>query len=185
MDSALSLTEYSGTLKPKTSLGISAFARTIERKAHGYLGAAPAAIGLSLSGEDSVAFYVPLLEYPQRSKSQQAESSAHKSAQTCIEALRGLKYLPKVARDDSLSWADPHQRNPVRHPQRARDVKRAVRIPHAVKYSSLYLSRLYELLSEGRIGSICVKSQNGPSAEFASLTASPSICSKRHHDTIS
>src|SRR5580700_10167925 len=29
------------------------------------------------------------------------------------------------------------------------DVKRAVRIPAAVKYSSLSLSRLYELLSEG------------------------------------
>src|SRR4029077_14734105 len=42
---ALSLTKYSGTLKPKTSLGISAFARIIERKTHGYLGAAPAAIG--------------------------------------------------------------------------------------------------------------------------------------------
>jgi hypothetical protein len=31
-------------LEPKTTLGISAFARIIERKAHGYLGAAPAAI---------------------------------------------------------------------------------------------------------------------------------------------
>src|SRR4029077_6593813 len=45
-DRALSLTEYSGTLKPKTSLEITAFARIIERKTHGYLGAAPAAIGL-------------------------------------------------------------------------------------------------------------------------------------------
>ena len=32
---------------------------------------------------------------PKVAKSQQAESSAHKSVQTCIEALRGLKYLPK------------------------------------------------------------------------------------------
>jgi hypothetical protein len=30
--------EYSGTFKPKTSLGISVFARTIERSAHGNLG---------------------------------------------------------------------------------------------------------------------------------------------------
>jgi hypothetical protein len=42
--------EYAGTLKPKTSLGISAFARIIERKAHGYLGAAPAAILRSCKG---------------------------------------------------------------------------------------------------------------------------------------
>jgi hypothetical protein len=46
MDRGLYLTKYSGTLKPKTSLGISAFARIIERKTHRYLGAAPAAIGL-------------------------------------------------------------------------------------------------------------------------------------------
>ena len=40
MDRALSLTEYSGTLKPKTSRGIGTFARIIERKTHGYLRAA-------------------------------------------------------------------------------------------------------------------------------------------------
>src|SRR4029077_8624040 len=34
----LALTEYSGTLEPKTTLGISAIARIIEPKAHGYLG---------------------------------------------------------------------------------------------------------------------------------------------------
>src|SRR4029077_16868186 len=50
LDRALSLTEYSGTLKPKTSLEITAFARIIERKAHGYLGAAPAAILRSSKG---------------------------------------------------------------------------------------------------------------------------------------
>jgi hypothetical protein len=38
---------------------------------------------------------------------------------------------------------------------------RWLRIPAAVKYSGLSRSRLYELLSEGRIRSICVKSQKG------------------------
>jgi len=37
----LGLTEHSGTLEPKMTLGISAIAGIIERKAHGYLGAAP------------------------------------------------------------------------------------------------------------------------------------------------
>jgi len=37
---------------------------------------------------------------------------------------------------------------------------RWLRIPAAVKYSGLSRSRLYELLSEGKIRSICVKSQN-------------------------
>jgi hypothetical protein len=36
---------------------------------------------------------------------------------------------------------------------------RWLRIPAAVKYSGLSRSRLYELLSEGSIRSICVKSQ--------------------------
>ena len=36
---------------------------------------------------------------------------------------------------------------------------RWLRIPAAVKYSGLSRSRLYELFSEGRIRSICVKSQ--------------------------
>jgi predicted DNA-binding transcriptional regulator AlpA len=36
---------------------------------------------------------------------------------------------------------------------------RWLRIPGAVKYSGLSRSRLYELISEGRIRSICVKSQ--------------------------
>jgi hypothetical protein len=49
LDRALYLTEYSGTLKPKTSLGISAFARIIERKAHGYFGAAPATLSRPLA----------------------------------------------------------------------------------------------------------------------------------------
>jgi hypothetical protein len=38
---------------------------------------------------------------------------------------------------------------------------RWLRIPAAVKYSSLSRSRLYELLSEGKIRSICVKSHKG------------------------
>jgi hypothetical protein len=42
--------EYSGTLKPNTSLGISVFARIIERSAHGNLGAAPKAILRSCQG---------------------------------------------------------------------------------------------------------------------------------------
>jgi hypothetical protein len=36
---------------------------------------------------------------------------------------------------------------------------RWLRIPAAVKYSGFSRSKLYELLSEGRIRSICVKSQ--------------------------
>jgi hypothetical protein len=36
---------------------------------------------------------------------------------------------------------------------------RWIRIPAAVKYSGLSRWRLYELLSEGKIRSICVKSQ--------------------------
>jgi hypothetical protein len=38
---------------------------------------------------------------------------------------------------------------------------RWLRIPGAVKYSGLSRSRLYELLAEGRIKSICLKSHNG------------------------
>jgi hypothetical protein len=38
---------------------------------------------------------------------------------------------------------------------------RWLRIPGAVKYSGLSRSRLYELLTEGRIKSICVKSRKG------------------------
>jgi hypothetical protein len=38
---------------------------------------------------------------------------------------------------------------------------RWLRIPAAVKYSGLSRSRLYELLSEGRIKSVCVKSHRG------------------------
>jgi hypothetical protein len=38
---------------------------------------------------------------------------------------------------------------------------RWLRIPAAVKYSGLSRSKLYEVLSEGRIRSICVKSQKG------------------------
>jgi hypothetical protein len=38
---------------------------------------------------------------------------------------------------------------------------RWLRIPAAVKYSGLSRSKLYELLSEGRIKSICVKSHKG------------------------
>jgi hypothetical protein len=38
---------------------------------------------------------------------------------------------------------------------------RWLRIPSAVKYAGLSRSRLYKLLAEGRIKSICVKSHNG------------------------
>jgi hypothetical protein len=38
---------------------------------------------------------------------------------------------------------------------------RWLRIPAAVKYSGLSRSRLYELLSDGKIRSICVKSHKG------------------------
>jgi len=38
---------------------------------------------------------------------------------------------------------------------------RWLRIPAAVKYSGLSRSRLYELISEGKIRSICVKSHKG------------------------
>jgi hypothetical protein len=37
---------------------------------------------------------------------------------------------------------------------------RWLRIPSAVKYSSLSRSRLYELMAKGRIKSICLKSHN-------------------------
>jgi hypothetical protein len=37
---------------------------------------------------------------------------------------------------------------------------RWLRIPSAVKYSGLSRSRLYELLAQGRIKSICLKSRN-------------------------
>ena len=37
---------------------------------------------------------------------------------------------------------------------------RWLRIPSAVKYSGLSRSRLYELLAQGRIRSICLKSHN-------------------------
>jgi hypothetical protein len=37
---------------------------------------------------------------------------------------------------------------------------RWLRIPSAVKYSGLSRSRLYELLAQGRIKSICLKSHN-------------------------
>jgi hypothetical protein len=37
---------------------------------------------------------------------------------------------------------------------------RWLRIPAAVKYSGLSRSRLYELLAQGRIKSICLKSHN-------------------------
>jgi hypothetical protein len=38
---------------------------------------------------------------------------------------------------------------------------RWLRIPTAVKYAGLSRSKLYELLSEGRIRSVCVKSHKG------------------------
>jgi len=38
---------------------------------------------------------------------------------------------------------------------------RWLRIPSAVKYSGLSRSRLYGLLAQGRIRSICLKSHNG------------------------
>jgi hypothetical protein len=38
---------------------------------------------------------------------------------------------------------------------------RWLRVPRAVKYSGLSRSKLYELLSDGRIRSICVRSQKG------------------------
>jgi hypothetical protein len=40
-------------------------------------------------------------------------------------------------------------------------IARWLRIPAAAKYSGLSRSRLYELLSEGRIKSVCVKSHKG------------------------
>ena len=89
-----------------------------------------------------------------------AKSSAHKSARICIEGLRGLENLPKrsynacylgrmLTREIQL---DTHSGPVTLNP-------RWLRIPAAVKYSGLSRSRLYELLSEGRIRSICVKSQ--------------------------
>ena len=89
-----------------------------------------------------------------------AKSSAHKSARICIEGLRGWKtcqnavvtlcYLGRMlTREIQL---DTHSGPVTLNP-------RWLRIPVAVKYSGLSRSRPYELLSEGRIRSICVKSQ--------------------------
>src|SRR5258708_30430888 len=51
---------------------------------------------------------------------------------------------------------------------------RWLRVPGAVKYSGLSRSKLYELLSDGRIRSICVRSQEGHSVGSASSTESRS-----------
>jgi hypothetical protein len=45
---------------------------------------------------------------------------------------------------------------------------RWLRVPGAVKYSGLSRSKLYELLSDGRIRSICVRSQKGGTARSSS-----------------
>jgi predicted DNA-binding transcriptional regulator AlpA len=78
----------------------------------------------------------------------------------CIEALQGLENRTKVVaticylelmltREIQLdTYSGPVTLNP-----------RWLRIPAAVKYSGLSRSRLYELLSDGKIRSICVKSQ--------------------------
>src|SRR6516164_3951793 len=86
-----------------------------------------------------------------------AKSSAHKSARICIEgwktcqnAVVTLCYLGRMlTREIQL---DTHGSSVTLNP-------RWLRIPAAVKYSGLSRSRLYELLSEGSIRSICVKSQ--------------------------
>jgi hypothetical protein len=51
---------------------------------------------------------------------------------------------------------------------------RWLRVPGAVKYSGLSRSKLYELLSDGRIRSICVSHKRGHSVAFVSLTESRS-----------
>ena len=73
---------------------------------------------------------------------------------------------PKIVKNDFLTilicWIYANYRNPTGHPQRSRDVKSSVAsYPAAVKYSGLSRSRLYELLSERKIRSICLKSHKG------------------------
>ena len=63
---------------------------------------------------------------------------------------------------DLLFLVHVFQRNPVGHSRRTRNIDTAMAAsPGAVKYSGLSRSKLYELLSEGRIRSICVRSQKG------------------------
>jgi len=53
-------------------------------------------------------------------------------------------------------------RNPAGYTYWSRDVKPTVaENPSAVKYAGLSRSRLYELLAQGRIKSICLKSHTG------------------------
>jgi hypothetical protein len=63
-------------------------------------------------------------------------------------------------------WPSPVFRGRTPHEtggsRRTRNVcPRRLRVPGAVKYSGLSRSKLYELLSNGRIRSICVRSQEG------------------------
>jgi len=72
----------------------------------------------------------------------------------------------EIVKNDVLTilirWIYANYRNPTGYPQRSSDVKPSVASdPSSVKYSGLSRSRLYELLSEGKIRSICVKSRNG------------------------
>jgi hypothetical protein len=67
-----------------------------------------------------------------------------------------------MTRSDLLSSVHVFQRNPVGHSRRTRNVGPAMASsPRGVKYSGLSRSKLYELLSDGRIRSICVRSQKG------------------------
>ena len=78
----------------------------------------------------------------------------------CIASHRDLENLPKAGRNDLLPCAHAYQRNPADTEGAPVTLNpRWLRIPAAVKYSGLSRSRLYELLSEGRIRTICVKSQ--------------------------
>jgi len=73
--------------------------------------------------------------------------------------------------DVLLSWAHVFQRNPLAIYSGPVTLNpRWLPIPATVKYSGLSRSRLYELLSEGRIRSIYVKSQKRAQRGVPSLT---------------
>jgi len=89
---------------------------------------------------------------------------AHDGTLMCI----GAHSCSEIVKNDFLTilicWIYVSYRIPTGYPQRSCDVKSSVAsYPSSgqIKYSGLSRSRLYELLSERKIRSICVKSHKG------------------------